>query len=96
MRSRKTLRLKTFGYLGVHRYSLTICTERRQRLFKRGHVVLLVLSQISRSAADHQFAILAYCFMPNHLHLLVEGLADTSDFRRFVANAKQYSGFDGD
>ena len=93
MRTRKPLHLKTFDYLGVHRYSLTICTDQRRPLFKTADAVLLVLSQISRSASDHDFAILAYCFMPDHLHLLVEGLADASDFRRFVTSAKQYSGF---
>jgi len=90
---RKTARLKTFDYLGVHRYSVTICTDRRRRIFTSGEAVLLVLSQISRSAAEEQFAILAYCFMPDHLHLLVEALADRSDYRRFVARAKQCSGF---
>jgi putative transposase len=31
--------------------------------------------------------------MPDHLHLLVEGQSDTSDCKRFIARAKQYSGF---
>jgi len=31
--------------------------------------------------------------MPDHLHLLVEGLADDSDARKFISRAKQYSGF---
>ena len=31
--------------------------------------------------------------MPDHLHLLVEGRADHSDAKRFIARAKQYSGF---
>jgi REP element-mobilizing transposase RayT len=26
-----------------------------------------------------QFEVVAYCFMPNHLHLLVEGLSDDSE-----------------
>jgi REP element-mobilizing transposase RayT len=31
--------------------------------------------------------------MPDHVHLLVEGQADDSDCRQFIARAKQYSGF---
>ena len=31
--------------------------------------------------------------MPDHLHLLVEGTSDDSDCKRFIARAKQYSGF---
>ena len=38
------------------------------------------------------FALLAYCLMPDHAHLLVEGLADTSALRRFAKLAKQRSG----
>jgi putative transposase len=32
---------------------------------------------------------MAYCFMPDHLHLAVEGRSTTSDLRRFVKVAKQ-------
>ena len=53
----------------------------------------LILEQFARSATEQQFAILAYCFMPDHVHLLVEGQAETSDCKRFIARAKQYSGF---
>ena len=31
--------------------------------------------------------------MPDHLHMLVEGLEDRSDCRDFIKRAKQYSGF---
>jgi Zn-dependent oligopeptidase len=34
--------------------------------------VELVLSQISRAANEREFAVIAYCFMPDHLHLFVE------------------------
>jgi REP element-mobilizing transposase RayT len=32
--------------------------------------------------------------MPEHVHLLVEGLQELSDLRRFVRDAKQRSGFE--
>jgi putative transposase len=38
-------------------------------------------------------AILAYCFMPDHLHLLVEGTSGNSSLLEFVRTAKQRSGF---
>ena len=31
--------------------------------------------------------------MPDHLHLLIEGETQTSDCKRFIARAKQYSGY---
>jgi REP element-mobilizing transposase RayT len=85
--------LKTFDYLGPHRYSLTFCTNHRQSLFTTHAVVGLVLEQIARAADEQQFAAIAYCLMPDHVHLLVEGKSADSDGRNFIARAKQYSGF---
>jgi len=85
--------LKAFAYLGFYRYSLTFCTDHRRHVFTCSEPVSLVLEQISRAAAENQFAIVAYCFMPDHLHLLIEGQSESSDCRRFIARAKQYSGF---
>jgi REP-associated tyrosine transposase len=31
--------------------------------------------------------------MPDHLHLLIEGLVKSSDCRRFIRRAKQFSGY---
>jgi putative transposase len=85
--------LETFDYLGLHRYFLTFCTHSRRALFNEPRLVDLVLSQMLRAARDEQFAVVAYCFMPDHVHLLVEGQADTSDCLRFIKGAKQYSGY---
>jgi len=86
--------LQSFNYLGFHRYSLTLCTYQRQPLFVREPVVALVLLQISRAAVEQRFAVIAYGFMPDHLHLLVEGQTEASDGKRLITRAKQYSGHD--
>ena len=87
-------RLKTFEYKGLHRYSLTFCTRDRVRWFSDAPVVNLVLSLFVQQADEKQFGILAYCFMPDHVHLLLEGRTDTADLRSFVNEAKQRSGFE--
>ncbi len=93
MRTGNPGHLKTFDYLGLHRYSLTFCTDRRQPRFITQAVVDLVLAQIARAARENEFDVIAYCFMPDHLHLLVEGKSDRSDVKLFIARAKQYSGY---
>ena len=85
--------LRHFSYVGPYRYSLRFCTDQRTETFSSDAPVSLVRSQILRAAAEETFAIVAYCFMPDHLHLLVEGGTETSDCRRFILRAKQYSGF---
>jgi REP-associated tyrosine transposase len=59
----------------------------------RQEPVDLVLGHIRRAAADDQFAIPAYCFMPDHLHLLIEARAETCSALKFISRAKQFSGF---
>jgi len=86
--------LAGFAYVGLHRYFLTFCTHGRQPLFADPGVVLLVSTQILRAAAMHAFDVTAYCFMPDHVHLVVEGRQEGSDLRAFLARAKQYSGFE--
>jgi putative transposase len=90
---KRSRRLSNFSYIGQYRYSLTFCTNERRALFISDAPVQLVRSQILRAATEEPFAITAYCYMPDHLHLLVEGRTTTSDCKRFISRAKQYSGF---
>ncbi len=85
--------LRHFDYRGFHRYSLRFCTMHRQELFVTHAVVDLVLEQFLRSAAEEGFALITYCFMPDHVHLLVAGTSETTDCKRFIALTKRYSGF---
>jgi putative transposase len=93
MFTNKPEHLKTFDYLGLHRYFLTFCTFERRRLLIETDRVELVMLHIRRTAGEQGMAVLAYCCMPDHLHLLVEGQSEDSDCRRFIARAKQFSGF---
>jgi len=93
MHTHHPARLKTFDYVGLHRYFLTLCTEHRHAHFTSRDRVDLVLGQILRSAADCDVEVIAYCFMPDHLHLLVGGKSEAADGRRFINRAKQFSGY---
>jgi len=52
-----------------------------------------MLTQLTRAADTEGFDILAYCAMPDHLHVLVRGRTATSDARRFIKLAKQLTEF---
>ena len=92
MRSRRP-RLDAELYVGPNRYFLTFCTAGRNRWFTRQDDVQLVLDQILRSASALDIEVIAYCFMPDHVHLLVEGLSAVADACRFVHQAKQRTGY---
>jgi putative transposase len=85
--------LKSFDYVGLHRYFLTFCTRNRDRVFVTKERVDLVRTQILRAADEESFAIVAFCFMPDHLHLLVQGESEDADGRRLIPRMKQFSGF---
>ena len=91
--SNRPPRLAGFSYVGFHRYSLTFCVQRRLNVFVDSGVVDESLSQISLAAGRHEFAIPAYCFMPDHLHLLVEGQSERSDLTKFAHLLKQRTSF---
>jgi putative transposase len=93
MRTNYPRHLPHFTYLGPQRYFLTFCTHDRRPIFTDARLVDLVSAQILRAAATEGFEIIAYCYMSDHLHLLVEGVAEDSDLRRFVKRAKQFSGY---
>ena len=80
-----------FSYLGSYAYSLTCCTSAKAHHFASAPIVTAVLAQISRTAHERHFAVLAYCFMPDHLHLLVQGLLADSHLHAFVKLARQRS-----
>jgi putative transposase len=85
--------LPSFDYVGEHRYFLTFCCEGRARRFADDEAVSLVSAQFLRAANQEEFAIIACCFMPDHAHLIVQGLAERSDLKRFQSRAKQLSGY---
>jgi REP element-mobilizing transposase RayT len=85
-------RLDAVSYIGPAQYFLTFCVRGRRAVFAEDELAKLTLAHFRHAAALHRFAILAYCLMPDHAHLLVEGLGEKSDLRRFAATAKQRSG----
>jgi putative transposase len=76
----------------MHSYFLTICTNHREEMFLDRALADLVVAQFRRTSREMAFGILAYCVMPDHVHLLVHGRRHTSDFRRFVKRIKQSTG----
>jgi putative transposase len=51
------------------------------------------MNEISRAAASRGFAVIAYCFMPDHLHLLIEATSESSDLVAFADEAKQRTAY---
>ena len=72
---------------------MTFSTDGRRRIFADDPPVTLVCTQILRAAGELRFEIDAYCFMPDHLHLIAAGSDEASDAKAFIKRAKRYSGY---
>jgi len=86
-------RLKSFSYTGTWAHSITLYTHQRQHLFKSRQIVHPVLHILQDTAERFGFRIWAYCFMPDHLHILVQGSAPRSHQPGFMHRFKQMSGY---
>ena len=86
-------RIPNYQYIGVQRYFLTFCTENRVTHFVHKAIVDPVVDHFLQQAREDAMAILAYCVMPDHAHMLVDGEHDGADLLHFTKLAKQRSGY---
>jgi putative transposase len=90
---RKIIRLAPNRYLGRGTYFVTCCTDGRRPIFRdsaRASWIIQTLKTVSESTG---FKVHAYCVMPDHLHVVVEGCSDDCDLGRFVKALKQLTAF---
>ena len=92
MPHRRPVQLDPALYVGTHRIFVTMCTFHRYEHFVDDARVEPVLDELLRTARAYRVEIPAYCFMPDHLHLLIEGLCADSDLLRFMKMFRQRSG----
>ena len=91
---RKNTRLAPKNYFGRQTYFVTLCCDRRAPHLAEANHARGVLDLLFECASSHSFRLHAYCIMPDHLHILTEGIQDSSDLREFVRLLKQRTAFD--
>ena len=92
MKLRQSPRLKDFHYTGPFTYQLTFVTQGRLPIFTTERAVQPCLHALKEACQRHGFDTLAFCFMPDHLHVLLAG-QDGSSLQDFVRYFKQISGY---
>jgi putative transposase len=90
---KKRIRLKDFDYKGCYRYFITLCTFDKRPIFKESSIVTSLIDILREKSESFAFKVWAYCFMPDHLHILIEGKDSNSDLKQFISTYKQYTGF---
>jgi putative transposase len=84
----KNIRLPRANYVGQQHYFVTICCFNRRRIFTDRSRCSWLLDGFRSENASRDFAIHAYCLMPDHFHFLVEGLDPTSDLLNLIKSFK--------
>jgi putative transposase len=82
-------RLSTFDYRGRYRYFVTCCVFRRRAAFSDPTTVSRLNVQLLQTAAERAFAVPAYVFMPDHLHVLMEGISEDANLRSMMTLLRQ-------
>src|SRR5215218_1535991 len=82
-------RLDAFDYAGFYRYHVRIATWNRVRHFADREVAGMARERLLTCVATYELALNAYCFMPDHVHLLLAGRCPDARLRMFVGAWKQ-------
>ena len=85
---RKNIRLPKSAYLGQQFYFVTMCCSDRNAILTDPNLCQSLLGFLRTESAGRDFAVHAYCLMPDHVHFLVEGTKPTSDLLGLVKSSK--------
>lgn len=89
----KPRRLGSFSYRGYYRYFITIRSHDFKHHFVNDEVVSKLIDILRGTAVQEGFSVWAYCFMPDHVHLLIEGKNGNADMKTFVTLFKQKTAY---
>ena len=86
-------RLPHEDYSGEITIVFTICVSESQPLFHEHEVVKTFIDILCKETDKHDCQVIVYCFMPDHVHLILRGLSPKADLWKVVVDFKQRSGY---
>jgi putative transposase len=92
-RREKHHRLPREHYRGAVNVAFTLCVAGKVGLFTDDKIVSAFVALLAASAKRHDCVVSIYCFMPDHVHVLLSGQGESSDTWAAVVGFKQQTGF---
>ena len=89
----KRHRLPREYYQGEVSVAVTLCMRNREHVFTEPQLVDIFTGMLSDAAGKAACSVPAYCFMPDHHHILITGMQQGSDVWKAVVNYKQRTGY---
>ena len=90
---RKPNRLEPDNYVGPNVYLVTAATANRVQWFVDEGLARKCAEDMTAAAGHESMVVLAYVFMPDHVHLLVQG-SELSSLSKFMQRFKQKTAFE--
>ncbi|MFH1288633.1 MAG: transposase [bacterium] len=89
----KKHRLSLSCYQGEVRVTFTLCVEDKKPLFSQKAIVDKFIKILKEAENKFNCKNWVYVFMPDHLHLILEGGSEQSDLWKTIILFKQKTGF---
>ena len=88
----RSLRLKDFDYSAPYgAYHITIGSYEKKSVFIEPAMNQKIVDILKRVSSSYGYHLIAYCLMPDHLHILLQAGKNPRDLRGFVKGFKSYS-----
>lgn len=81
------------NYIGQRGYFITINAYQRNNFFDKAQIVSSVTTYLKQASIIHNHDVIVYCFMPDHLHLVLAGKVESSNLLSFITYFKQISSY---
>jgi putative transposase len=89
----KNHRLTRESYKGFVSAAFTLCIFNRKPVFTEPAIIRVFLDILIAIAKKTHCIVPAYCFMPDHLHLLIRSMSGEADLWKTVVTYKQKTGY---
>ena len=89
----KLHRLPRESYRGDATVAFTACVADAHPLFTDAGVVEVFVALLRSTAERHGCVVVIYCFMPEHLHVMLHGWQESADTWQTMVEFKQRSSF---
>jgi putative transposase len=80
-------------YKGQTSASFTLCIQDKVHAFVEPQTIGIFEDILGSVVTKAQCIVPAYCFMPDHQHLIITGTSNDSDLWKAIVNYKQKTGF---
>lgn len=86
-------RLALSEYKGTSRATFTVCIQNRHHVFCEAVIVGSFINLLSVACKKYHCSNWAYVFMPDHVHIILEGTNESADLWECMVLFKQLTGF---